>query len=62
MIQGLSDVYNPNFKPKRGNAHEQQLFKETKMMFMLYWYLPQLYAWNHPEEMDGYHESLEKAQ
>ena len=30
MTQGLSDVCDPNFKPKRGDPHEQQLFTETQ--------------------------------
>ena len=31
MTQGLSDVCDPHFNPKRGDPHEQQLFtKKTK--------------------------------
>ena len=33
MTQGLSDVCDPNFKPKRGDPHKQQLFME-KNLFM----------------------------
>ena len=36
MTQGLSDVCDPNFKPKRGDPHEQHLFTENKTWFMLY--------------------------
>ena len=28
MTQGLSDVCDPNFKPKRGDPHEQHIFTE----------------------------------
>ena len=30
MTQGLSDVCDPNFKPKREDTHEQQLFSEKQ--------------------------------
>ena len=30
MTQGLSDVCDPNVKPKRGDPHEQQLFTEKQ--------------------------------
>ena len=30
MTQGLSDICDPNFKPKRGDPHEQQLFTERQ--------------------------------
>ena len=30
MTQGLSDVCDPKFKPKRGDPHEQQLFTEKQ--------------------------------
>ena len=30
MTQGLSDVCDPNFKPKRGGPHEQQHFTEKQ--------------------------------
>ena len=30
MTPGLSDVCDPNFKPKRGDPHEQQLFTEKR--------------------------------
>ena len=30
MTQGLSDVCDPNFKPNRGDPHEQQLFTEKQ--------------------------------
>ena len=30
MIQGLSDVCDPNFMPKRGDPHEHQLFPEKQ--------------------------------
>ena len=36
MTQGLSDVCDPNFKPKQGDPHEQQLFTEKQNFFMLY--------------------------
>ena len=30
MTQGLSDVWDPNFKPKRGDPHEHQLFTDKQ--------------------------------
>ena len=30
MTQGVSDVCDPNFKPKRGGPHEKQLFTEKQ--------------------------------
>ena len=36
MTQGLSDVCDPNFKPKRGDPHEQKLFTEKQNLLILY--------------------------